>query len=524
VPLPHSLTFEQLRDHLAVDLSYAATPWEEDPALLSRAAQWHTALVSEGVSWLPLSLVLDLSAALWRGPAGRWRSEEEYASWPEEERATRLRYETELLHAVARHRPLRELFELSAAVTDALTLHALRLICRRLAPRYPRDLSYHPRPLREVVARGLLGVRHDAAALAAFDEALAAVAGEGARAARRLERFLDALAATLDWRELVGEADLFELRRLDRLSSDDLRLGCRQLMELAERLGALEPGRVRLPREDALADSAFRDDTTYPTGGLTELTTSGAWENLVPSELVYIEKSAPGEVDLFDVRFVERELLFYLRDEGQLSCKRRAVHFVVDLGPYYWVKTRGYPLPFAGLASALCVALLRDLMALYQGDALVFHVHVLTRGTPLGAVAAELELLRLVLGDEEQRGLLRVHPPAEELNDALLDDPRRERRVWALVEGARREAWGARLRALRAEGVSAVCASVEPAPALDLREPPAPPRRQASYAEVAVPLDGAPLEALRALRAWLAARLVGGRLSAEQAGAAGAAL
>ncbi len=61
----------------------------------------------------------------------------------------------------------------------------------------------------------------------------------------------------------------------------------------------------------AVQVSSHADD--HPTGGIDSISHRGPWENLVPSELAYLDESWPS---LFEIRWLNRELLFYGRDEA----------------------------------------------------------------------------------------------------------------------------------------------------------------------------------------------------------------
>ena len=65
----------------------------------------------------------------------------------------------------------------------------------------------------------------------------------------------------------------------------------------------------------------------YPVGGLSELSNKGNIENLLRSELLYTE--VDGEIDLFEVRYLERELLYYERDSNQIEQFEEEVHLFV---------------------------------------------------------------------------------------------------------------------------------------------------------------------------------------------------
>ena len=65
----------------------------------------------------------------------------------------------------------------------------------------------------------------------------------------------------------------------------------------------------------------FLEEDTYPVGGFSSLSTRGTIESLLHSQLAYME---PDErPDLFDIKFVRDELLYYARDENNFLRRRR---------------------------------------------------------------------------------------------------------------------------------------------------------------------------------------------------------
>src|SRR5690349_22712781 len=73
--------------------------------------------------------------------------------------------------------------------------------------------------------------------------------------------------------------------------------------------------------------SHLEDDAAFPQGGFSSVSNVGSLENLVTSELVYMEDDAG--LDLFDMRYVEGELLYYTRDESLVVRRRRRVTFAL---------------------------------------------------------------------------------------------------------------------------------------------------------------------------------------------------
>lgn len=152
---------------------------------------------------------------------------------------------------------------------------------------------------------------------------------------------------------LLSEAEVFLIENLDALSDLTQRIAIGQIIETADTLRASLPrrlkpisvaGRARIPTPLASEDN-------YPTGGFSALSTSGSIENLVISELIYMEDGSPdatslehqvlshtaaeparsvhGAVDLFDLRYAEGELLYYTRDESVFVRGHRVITFAL---------------------------------------------------------------------------------------------------------------------------------------------------------------------------------------------------
>jgi hypothetical protein len=103
----------------------------------------------------------------------------------------------------------------------------------------------------------------------------------------------------------------------------------------------------------------------YPAGGFDAISTKGAFENLVRSEVAYVGEGAHEGIDLFDVRFAENELLFYTRDESPLLDARRDVTFVFDRPAEQRFKLPSLPAQTLVLSQSLSFALQADLLRVF---------------------------------------------------------------------------------------------------------------------------------------------------------------
>src|SRR5436309_12880096 len=112
--------------------------------------------------------------------------------------------------------------------------------------------------------------------------------------------------------------------------------------------------------------------------------------------------------DLFDVKFVRDELLYYARDENQFLRRRRT--FVFALFPdlvHTRFKDAGLPWQRGVLLLALLVVAVRKLSEWLSTDALVFEFCALTDGEA-DPLAPECDLLKTLLREPIANGPVSV--------------------------------------------------------------------------------------------------------------------
>jgi hypothetical protein len=233
--------------------------------------------------------------------------------------------------------------------------------------------------------------------------------------ATQIERLIDAFRGTGD---LLGAADIFELEHGTALAEFGQRVALRQVLtaaaELAQGLPSQRP-RSRPRREKAVTRIVVED--AYPVGGFASISNRGSVESLLHSQLVYLEKAE--RPDLFDVKYVRDELLYYSRDENQFLRRRQA--YLLLLSPdLVQARFKDAALPYQRiiLALALLLAATRQLTAWLSQEALVFRFVFLNVDRPrhvTGALDDERELLEMLLREElaAGRATLEAWPRAE---------------------------------------------------------------------------------------------------------------
>jgi hypothetical protein len=224
---------------------------------------------------------------------------------------------------------------------------------------------------------------------------------------------------------LVGPEDLFELEHGTALADLGGRVARRQVLQAVSRLEAvLGPHPVRSRPQPAQAPTHLRDEDTYPVGGFSSLSTRGSVESLLHSQLAYMEKDE--RPDLFDVKFLRDELLYYSRDENQLWRRRRTFVFVLhpDLTGTRF-KDAELPYQRGVVLLALVVLAVRKLTQWLSADSVRFQIVLVTRGES-DPLAAERALLQTLFSEEVANGTVQLLcGAASQLGQRCVDAARR---------------------------------------------------------------------------------------------------
>jgi hypothetical protein len=200
--------------------------------------------------------------------------------------------------------------------------------------------------------------------------------------------------------EVLAPEDVFELERGTALHEEGQRLALRQVLHVANAFEAALPRqRVRPLARRMEVPTRILDEDTYPVGGFTSISNRGSIESLLHSQLAYMEPKAD-EPDLFDIKFLRDELLFYSRDENQFLRRRRTFVFVLhpDLVTSRF-KDAELPYQRGVLLLALLVVVVRKLSEWLSTDALVFRFLFLP-DDDAQPLAAERQLLQTILAEQ----------------------------------------------------------------------------------------------------------------------------
>jgi vWA domain found in the FtsH ternary systems/N-terminal helical region fused to the FtsH ternary system vWA domain len=225
--------------------------------------------------------------------------------------------------------------------------------------------------------------------------------------------------------EVLGPDDVAAAEAGDALTDEGEQLALRQVRQAAAALEAAlpshQPRPVQGPRE---TPTRILDDSAYPVGGFSSISTRGGIESLLHSQLAYMEPD--DRPDLFDVKFLRDELLYYSRDENQFMRRRRTFIFALypDLTAARF-KDADLPYQRGVLVLALLTTALRRLTVWLSADALAFEVVFVSAGED-EPLAAEQALLKTLWREPLANGTaLLERLPADRVAAHCLDRARR---------------------------------------------------------------------------------------------------
>lgn len=225
---------------------------------------------------------------------------------------------------------------------------------------------------------------------------------------RLAEQYEQMVAAVRNTGDLLGAEDVFELEHGTALAEFSQRIALRQVLEASALLGAgMARPRPRTSRVHEVATQIL-DEDLYPVGGFVSISNRGTIESLLHSQLAMMERDEALRPDLFDIKFLRDELLYYSRDENQFHRRRRT--FVLALFPdleQARIKDPHAPWQRLVLALAMLRAAIERTIEWLAADALVFEIVFVEEGGT-GPLAAERKLLEMIFSEAIELGTVRI--------------------------------------------------------------------------------------------------------------------
>ncbi len=128
--------------------------------------------------------------------------------------------------------------------------------------------------------------------------------------------------------DVLGVEDIFELEHGTAIAGFGQRIALRQVLRASEELSIGIPRQpVRPIHRKQQVVTQIQDEDIYPIGGFSSISNRGSIESLLHSQLAYMEQDE--RPDMFDIKFLRDELLYYSRDENQFLRRRRSFVFAL---------------------------------------------------------------------------------------------------------------------------------------------------------------------------------------------------
>lgn len=202
----------------------------------------------------------------------------------------------------------------------------------------------------------------------------------------------------------LGPEDVFIARHFEILGGRAQRIIARQISEFEGKLGVSPPPPAGWVPETPEVKVDLEDAGYFPQGGLDEMANRGSFENLVQSQLAFVDKTE--DIDLFSLRYVEGELLYYTRDDGQLLRRSRAIHIFFEMGEEYEFHYPGQPARLSILLRSFLNRFVEDLFSVFESDSLRIILHVI--GSSSSQNQELSEFWRIRFSERVEKGELKI--------------------------------------------------------------------------------------------------------------------
>lgn len=368
------------------------------PETVRATLEWMLELAAEGLPLPPVGMVADVGQYLFGIAAGSRAAAAEFLHVPGVPPALIRSYQDHVLGRLAADVTM-------ARASDALRRYEGRDRARGLAfllGRFRERAGFGGIDLSPGVIKSLLEVGPEDVLTQGWES----IERDGLQP-RLVALYREVIAAVRQMVEALAPEDVFELEHRTALAEFGQRVALRQVLQAAARLElALSPHRPRPSSRRYDVPTRLLDEDTYPVGGFASIATRGSLESLLHSQLAFMEKDE--RPDLFDLRFLRDELLYYSRDENQFLRRRRTFAFVLfpDLtGARFKDAALLFQRGVLLLASLLVVV--RKLSEWLSTDALVFEYLFLARPEE-APLQPERELVEMLLREQIANGTVRV--------------------------------------------------------------------------------------------------------------------
>lgn len=169
------------------------------------------------------------------------------------------------------------------------------------------------------------------------------------------------------YHDLIDEEDLFEIKNPELFLADQRARKLYRIMNKAIKdINFYLIGEINLKPENDYVIGKFGEEQVLPVGGYDSLINRGDISSLLPSELAYIDNTQ--KIDYFDYKYMQKELLYYKREEGSIFRMRRSILFDIEVD-YSAEHERNLAVLFA-----FCLSTVEKLINVFTKDIIEIHI------------------------------------------------------------------------------------------------------------------------------------------------------
>ncbi len=396
-----------IRSYILGSMYFSACRYQNETHLLNEALNWYNILLRDEICNPPFFIIFDLGHLLLWGT--NFPFQHSLTNHLPDEIRLREIYENRILNFLLRHNKFRYIMELlenyrenkDAIITHTLSLLLKPLIDNKLWHIFP---NYGNLPQLQQIYHTAFDIER---------KEFETLIGEENFFINLLEQFVNNFMEHIDPTLLFQEEDFFELEHIHLFSNKSIRKTNKYIKMVARKTGNYDKRYLHIHPEQNEIETELQYEGFYPEGGLSELTNRGSFENLVSSELIYLDASE--RIDWFVLRYLERELLFYKRDSGLLRKRRRNFNFILWEANF---KPSNLPCKLSSLMKGFGLSLIENLFDLFSDDELHIDYYILKYRED------NIETLQLLLANKIERNkvILKEYSQSQEDIKKLLEE------------------------------------------------------------------------------------------------------
>ena len=224
---------------------------------------------------------------------------------------------------------------------------------------------------------------------------------------------LEASEEVLKYNDLIDEEDIFEIKNPELFLSDQRARKLYKVMnKILKEINYFLIGEISLKPESDYIIAKYGEEQVLPVGGYDSLINKGDISSLLSSELAYIDDTQ--SIDYFDYKYMQKELLYYKREEGSIFRMRRSILLDIELDQASEHEKN------LALIFAFCLAIIEKLVSVFTKD--IIEIHLVFSGNLPSSMTYALNFFKYFITKQKYEDNVFIHNKTEKLKAFEKDD------------------------------------------------------------------------------------------------------